>query len=418
MREQPNAVAAQPSGAIADAGASAGRILGFLFLVVGVNQLASGLMMGVVPVQLSLSGYSATVVGWVATGQSVGFLLGCLCAAPLIRLLGARPSLALFTVLSAASAVSLLALGEPAAWTAARTISGFSSACVIVLFESWFAAKASPARRGLVFGLYIVLTRAAFMTAQIAMAFVEPQLSLLFVVAAVCYLAVPCLSLTVPGDAPVIGSRSMAGIWDMPLRAPAAAAAAFTHALVSTASIGLFPVYAVARGVPVDKLAFILAALQFGGLALQLPLSLLSDRIGRRAVMMIAAAAAMALSAALWFAVAPGVWSLAILAALWAGAPAPLYSLAVAHANDIASDGERVAWSSAMLMLWGLGAAVGPVVAAMLMDRFGAGALFGYTGVLCGLLALFLGLRKFLRKRPRAPIPSADTIGPAPGGGG
>jgi MFS family permease len=418
MRDERAAASAHKASGAADAGAAAKRALVFLFLVVGVNQLASGLMMGVVPVQLSLSGSSATAVGWVATGQSIGFLAGCLCAAPLIGLIGARRALAAFACINAISALTLLTLSEPAAWTAARTISGFSSACIIVVFESWFAAKATPERRGLILGLYMVLTRAAFMIAQIAMAIVEPRLTLLFVVAAACYLAVPGLSLTVQGDPPVIGSKSISGVREMPLRAPAAAAAAFTHALVSTASAGLFPVYAVARGVPVDKIAYILAALQFGGLALQLPLSLLSDRIGRRAVMMLAAATTVAFSAALWFAQAPGVWTLAVLAAFWAGAPAPLYSLAVAHANDIANDAERVAWSGAMLMLWGAGAAVGPVVASMLMDRFGAGALFGYTGVLSALLVLFLGLRKLIRKRPRAPIPASDTLGPAPGVGG
>ncbi len=409
---------ADRSTAAAPAGSAS--ILAALFLLAGMHQLATGLLMGVVPVQLSLSGFAATVVGWVSTAQSVGFLFGSLLAAPLIAAIGsARIALGIFACVNAASAAALLVTDDPFLWAAVRTVSGFSSACAIVLFEAWFASNATPARRGLVFGMYMALTRAAFMVAQISMAFVEPRLSLLFVAGAAIYLCVPSLSLAVKGDAPAIGRRAISGrIWDMPLRAPAAAAGCLTHALVTTAGASLFPVYAVARGVPVDKIAVLLAAMQFGGLAMQLPLSFLSDKIGRRTVMLGAAVAAAMLSSLLWFVEAPGVWTLAVLAALWAGAPAPLYSLAVAHANDIAHDDERISWSSAMLVLWGTGATIGPIAASILMDRTGSGALFAFTGILSAALALFLLLRKLIRKRPLAPVPATETIGPAPGGGG
>ena len=398
--------------------ATGASVFALLFLTIGIFQLGTGMLMGVVPVQLSLNGFSASVVGWVSTGQSVGFLAGSLLAAPITAALRARPTLALFATINAAAAVALWFWGDPFAWMAARIVAGFSSGCVMVLFEAWVGSKAAPANRGLVFGIYMVLSRLAFLTAQIAMAVVAPHLTLLFLVAAVCYLVAPGLAVIVPGNPPLIGGRSFAGIWEMPRRAPAAAAAALAHAMITTSSLGLFPVYAVARGIPVDQIAFLLAATQFGGLVLQLPMSLLSDRVGRRTVMTIAALATLAMSALLWVAEAPGVWFLAVMAALWAGSPAALYSLGVAHANDIASDAERVAWSGAMISMWGLGAVAGPLLAAVLMDRFGAGALFAFTGALSATLMLFLLLRKLIRKRPMAPIPSADTIGPAPGVGG
>ena len=404
-----------PRGVAGGGAVSLGRLLGILFIVVGLNQLGTGMLIGVVPVQLSLMGYPATVVGWVSTGQSAGFVVGCLFAAPLIAILGGpRTALAILAVVSAVSASILPFVDGPVAWTIARAAAGFTSACVIVLFEAWFASLATPGNRGMVFGLYMVLTRATFMFAQIAMAWVEPRLSLLFGVAALCYLAVPLVALRLNGLAPAISTKSMSGIKALPSSAPAAAAGAFVHALVTSAASGLFPVYAVAKGVPVEQIAFLLAAIQFGGLVLQLPLSLLSDRIGRRSMMAWAAAATVVFSAALWRIEMPSVLLLTVLVGLWAGFPAPLYSLAVAHANDIASDGDRVAWSSAMLFIWGIGAAVGPVMASMLMVRYGAGALFIYTGVLSALLMLFLGLRKLIRKRPKAPVPSSDTIGPAP----
>ena len=392
------------------------KVIALLFLTIGVFQLGTGMLMGVVPVQLSLNGFSASVVGWVSTGQSIGFLAGSLFVSPITRVLRSRPSLTLFAVINAAAAVFLWAWSDPVGWTIARIVAGFCSGCVMVLFESWVGSRASSKNRGLVFGVYMVLSRLAFLVAQIAMAVVAPHLTLLLLAAAVCYLAAPMLATIIPGDPPLIGGKSMSGIWEMPSRA--AAAAALAHAMITTSSLGLFPVYAVERGIPVDQIAYLLAATQFGGLILQLPMSLSSDKIGRRTVMSAAALGTLAMSCVLWFAEAPKFWSLLIMAALWAGAPAALYSLGVAHANDIATDAQRVIWSGAMISLWGMGAVGGPLLAAALMDRLGAGALFAFTGVLSALLLLFLLLRKLIRKRPLAPIPSSDTIGPAPGANG
>ncbi len=393
------------------------KVFLLLFLTIGIYQVGTGMLMGVVPVQLSLNGFSASVVGWVATVQSLGFLAGSLLAAPMTARLGARPTLYLFAVINAVAAVALWLSNDPWLWTSSRIVAGFSSGCVMVLFESWVGSKASPGNRGLVFGVYMVLSRLAFLIAQIAMAAVAPHLMLLCLVAAVCYLATPGLAFAVAGEPPRIGGKSITGIWNMPRRAPAAAAAAVAHAMISTASLGLFPVYAVARGIPVEQIAFLLAATQLGGLILQLPMSLSSDRVGRRTVMSVAALATLVMSIVLWFAVAPGIWPLAVMAAFWAGAPAALYSLGVAHANDIATDVERVAWSGALISLWGTGAVAGPLIAAVLMDRFGAGALFAFTGALSAALLLFLLVRKLIRKRPISPIPSTDTIGPSPGAG-
>ena len=209
-----------------------------LFLTIGVFQLGTGMLMGVVPVQLSLNGYPASVVGWVSTGQAVGFLAGSLFAAPITSRLRARPTLFVFAAINAVAALGLWLWSDPLLWTVARVVSGFCSGVVMVLFEAWVGSKATAANRGLVFGIYMVLTRLAFMIAQIAMALVAPHLTLLFLVAAVCYLAAPGVAASVPGNPPPIGAKSLGGIWEMPRRAPAAAAAAFAHAMITTAEIG------------------------------------------------------------------------------------------------------------------------------------------------------------------------------------
>jgi MFS family permease len=393
-------------------------ILGLLLASAGIHQLATGILMGVVPVELVVKGFSATVVGWVATGNTVGFLIGCIAAAPLITQLGVRRAMLVLTAVNAGAALALWLTPDPIAWTVVRGLAGFCSACVLIALESWLSATTPASRRGLVFGLYMVMTRLAFVLGQIALALVEPQFTLLFAAAAVCYLLAPWIMFAIPGAPPKIGAKTTASLRDMPVKAPAAAAAAFVHGLIITAGPGLFPVYAAAKGLPLDQIAILLAAIPFGGLILQLPLSLLSDKLGRRTVMILSALATAVISLAYLHVPPLGLWPLAVLTALWGGAPIALYALAIAHANDIATDAERLGWSSAIMFTWGLGATVGPLAASTLMDRYGADCLFWFTGALATALALFLMVRRLVRKRPLAPRPAGETIGPAPGSGG
>ena len=98
-----------------------------LFVTIGIYQIGTGMLMGVVPVQLSLNGFSASVVGWVATVQSLGFLAGSLLAAPMTARLGARPTLYLFAVINAVAALALWFSNDPWLWTGSRIVAGFSS---------------------------------------------------------------------------------------------------------------------------------------------------------------------------------------------------------------------------------------------------------------------------------------------------
>ena len=82
----------------------------------------------------------------------------------------------------------------------------------------------------------------------------------------------------------------------------------------------------------------------------------------------------------------------------------PLYSLAVAHANDYVETNDFVAASAGLLFAYGVGASIGPTVAAMGMGWLGPSGLFTYIAV------VLLGLGGFVayRMRIRAPIPTAE----------
>jgi len=88
------------------------------------------------------------------------------------------------------------------------------------------------------------------------------------------------------------------------------------------------------------------------------------------------------------------------LAALWGAVAFPIYSIAVAHANDRAEVGTFVMVSAGLLMMYGIGAIIGPYLASMMMTYGSPGYLFLFTGIVHLLLAIYVVTRLFIRTQP------------------
>ena len=65
-----------------------------------------------------------------------------------------------------------------------------------------------------------------------------------------------------------------------------------------------------------------------------------------------------------------------------------------------------VALVSSLLLSWGVGAAVGPAVAAAVMDRAGSAGLFSYVAVVSSCFAVYV----VYRTRVRPPVPDTEHV--------
>ena len=377
-----------------------------------IHQLGTGLVVALVPMRLAIEGFAAWVAGAMSTAFSVGFLLGCLAAPKIVARVPARTAIAVCALANAACAAALWLYPDPIAWCAARFTGGAFIACMWVVIEAWFGQRSNAANRGAVFGAYMLTSRVAFVIAQAALAWTDPRIGALFLIAAGFY-AVSWLPVLAARDAPPrIHPKAAPGSLAIVHLAPAAAAGSLIHGLITTAQPALFPIYGVGLGLGMDRIALGLAAIQFGGMVLQLPLAFASDRWGRRKIMAVAAFATAALSFAAFYAPVSSSPLLLVALSAWGGAPAVIYSLAIAHANDRVDDHQRIAASSGLLMLWGLGAALGPMAASVLMDSLGHAALFAFTGGLAVVLGAFLIWRRIVRKPVTARKPLEGAIAP------
>jgi MFS family permease len=129
------------------------------------------------------------------------------------------------------------------------------------------------------------------------------------------------------------------------------------------------------------------------GILLQWPAGRLSDRMDRRYVL-----ASMAFAGALsCVAIATledrSFVALLGLAIVGGGTLATIYPLSVAHAYDRLQEKNVVAITATLLLAYGTGASIGPVLATTVMTGVGAAGLFYTAAIPCGALAGYAAFR-------------------------
>jgi MFS family permease len=163
----------------------------------------------------------------------------------------------------------------------------------------------------------------------------------------------------------------------------------------------LGPVFAGASLGRTEGVALFMGLAALGGALVQWPLGHLSDQADRRKVIVLSAVLGAVAAAALVLAPESGSGSVLTLGLAFGAAALPLYALCLAHADDLVDASEFVDAGSALLMVFGLGAIAGPLLAASLVAEIGHGGLFLFTAGVHGLLAAFVVYR--LVRRPPAP---------------
>jgi len=344
-----------------------------------------------------------------------GFTMGCLKGGDLVRRVGhIRVFLAMSAMASAAPLLHGLVVG-PLVWGALRFVTGFCLATLYMVIESWLNESSDNTNRGLIFSTYTMITLTMMASGQMMTLLYEPTGLQLFIIASVLFSigAVPVALSMAPS--PAQPARADIDLRKLLAVSPSGTVGCFVSGLANGSFWGLAPVFAGVIGDAVTMAAWFMAAVVIGGAITQWPLGLLSDRIGRRkvlvAVTLLAATAGVALAA--WM-LQLDTRGAILLAAAWGGFALPVYSISVAYANDYADSSEYVRVSAGLLFVYGLGAIAGPFVASALMTWYDASGLFWFTASTHVLLIAFITFR-FIKEGNQAeePIAFSDALAAA-----
>jgi MFS family permease len=186
-------------------------------------------------------------------------------------------------------------------------------------------------------------------------------------------------------------------------------------ALICGVMIGSFyalgPVYATMVGLDVGRVSTFMASAIVAAMILAWPLGWLCDRLDRRRVMYWVALMAAVASGLVVFFGADRLWLLTLLVALFTGLSATLYPIAVAITNDRMESNRIVAASATLLLSYGVGSVIGPVVMSQLVSLLGPEGLFvGNAGF---LILLAVATRYRIASTQDIPVADQEHFFPA-----
>ena len=362
-----------------------------LLISVSILLTGQGLQGTLLPVRATLESFPTLAIGAMGAAYFVGFTLGCLRGGELVRRVGhVRVFLAMGALASASPLLHALIV-QPFIWSLLRLLTGFCLAVLYVVIESWLNHSATNKTRGIVFSTYAMITLTVLGLGQMLTLLFDPADFQLFIIASVLLSigAVPiALSMSPAPEKPQKGSIDLPRLFEI---SPSGTMGCLAAGLTNGAFWSLAPVFTASVSSSTTLAAWFMTSAVAGGAVLQWPLGLLSDKYSRRAVLIAVTIACVLVGLALSLMASNLTFlSANLLAAAWGALAFPLYTIAVALANDRAEVHEYVTVSSGLLLMYGLGAIVGPFVASTMMTLRSVGDLFLYAAICHALLAILV----------------------------
>ena len=375
-------------------------------LLVGILLLltANGLLSSLLTLRLHAADVPMEDIGLLMSCYFVGMLLGARFADRIVRKVGHIRAFAAFAgVMTIAAQVHGMTLWLPL-WGILRFIAGYAMAGLFLVIESWLNHRASPSNRGQLFSVYMITCHAGMSAGNQLLRIEEPQAMLLFQLAAILYAAALLPIALTKVEMPTLGTAEPLPLRTLWRRSPVGVGGAFAAGLLGGAFFAMGPLYASASGMNADGVARWMTVVIVGGALLQWPLGRLSDKVGRQIIYRLVCMA-LCVSCALLALLpdAPPTWKL-LLAGVYGGVLFMVYPLSVAQANDWIRPEQMVPAAGALLLAYGVGAGVSPLLLGHLLTWGGVAAYGAYGAV----IAAGLGVYAWFREHVRPPLPVED----------
>ena len=329
-------------------------------------------------------GLSPFVIGLNASMLPLGLVL----SAPFIPGLATRLGPWRFAVGCIAITAILLSLfkiwDSLGAWFVLRFLLGIVEGGLFAISEVWINQLASGHNRGRVIAVYASLLSLGFATGPFLLPTTGTEgwppflVAIAFTLAGLVFMI--CARRTLPAFE---AERRSSFLAFLPL-APTLLLAAFLLGVFDTATLSLFPLYGLGRGLDEATASYLLGVLIAGNIVLQFPLGWLADTVGRRHVLN--ACALLTALGALVLPVAMGTlwqWPLVLI---WGTTGFGIYTLALADLGDRFTGSELLAGTAALTAMFGLGGIAGPTLGGAAMQHFGPEGLPALLAAAYGLL--------------------------------
>ncbi len=377
--------------------------------------MAGNSLLGVIlPLRMETAGYPVALTGAIMAAYYLGLALGGFHGKHVIFRIGHIRAFAVFAAMAAATTLAYAAFFHPVTWIILRIVNGFCIAGMTAAVESWLNTRSSNETRGRVLSFYMLTFYLAVASGQTMVNLSNVETADLFMLAAALIgLSLIPVAMTSLGE-PNLSESRVLGVKDLYLASKVGVVGAGVAGLMVGSFYALGVVFARRIGLSVSEAALLMSVVVLGGLAAQIPMGMLADRFDRRIVMsgtLLVVGAAWGTLASF---VASGLPLVALLAVALAfgGAMSSVYPLCVAQTFDRLEREFYIAASGRLLMVYSIGATIGPLIAAALMAIYGPSSFFLFESTVAILYAVFVLIQT--SRRPGVLVDKREKYVPLP----
>lgn len=376
-------------------------ILVFMVYIAGFSQ---GMLLPVIAIMLENIGVPASLNGLNAAALYIGILIAAPFIEKPVRKYGYKPVIVAGLLLIIVS-ISLFPFWHAFwFWFMLRIIVGIGDNMLHFATQVWITSTSAKEVRGRNIAIYGLAFGAGFGMGPLTIRLLEINEALPFIIASVTSIVAWISLLWLRNEWPDnnLDTAAQTGTWSKYGQVIKlswfALLPAFGFGFLEATIHGSFPVYALRHQISVESLSLILPAFVLGSLITQLPLGALSDRYGRRKLLL-----TIMIGGLLAFGIGPFVEETPLmiigsffLAGCFIGS---LFSLGIAYMADLLPKSLLPTGNVMAGVCFALGSMSGPLIGGVLLEWLGQGSFYI---AICGMLLLLI-ISGLLFKERQAP---------------
>lgn len=366
-----------------------------LVSIVAISGFSQGMLLPLIAIIFEEDGLSSSLNGFHATGMYLGVLLISPFMERPLRRFGYKP---IILVGGLAVVISLFLFPFWKSfwfWFVLRLIIGIGDHMLHFGTQTWITSFSPAHKMGRNISLYGLFFGLGFAAGPLMTRLVEINESLPFIVASILSLVAWSTLLLLKNDFPeqTTESNSFFGTFkrfgQVFKYAWVAFLPPFGYGFMEASLNGNFPVYALRTGIEVSAVSLILPAFAVGSIIFQLPLGILSDRLGRKNILLIVMLLGFGCftAAGLLQESVIGLFVCFFIAGMLVGST---FSLGISYMSDLLSRELLPAGNLMCGIFYSIGSLCGPFIGGLVIQFFRGGSfLYVISGM---LLFIFFAL--------------------------
>lgn len=369
-----------------------------LLFGITILTLGMGMLYVLIVVRAREAGFSSQWIGIIQSAYQVGWLVAALIIPSLIHRVGHIRVFGAVAALGSGVILMHLLFIEEISWAVERIFMGICTAGLMIVAESWLNDMSDNKGRGRILAVYTIISWGAPVIGMWLLRFGDISSSFFFLLSSII-ISIGVLPILLSASR----TPSLINVERFNLRklyeiTPVGVAGTFLTGLCHGAFFAAVAIYATSLGLSVREVTNINALAILIGVLLQWPLGMLSDHYDRRTILIVSAAMT-ALSAALFGMYASmDVVTIYVAVSCMSAFSLGLYSQCISHANDNLNPTQIVSATGSLVLVYGVGYAITPVISGFLISRSPV-YFYWVIGACATLLAAFVMYRS-IRKAP------------------